>query len=28
VKSEPGRGTTLRLIFARTPAQSLALAAG
>jgi putative PEP-CTERM system histidine kinase len=28
VQSEPGRGTTLRLIFARTPAQSLSLAAG
>jgi putative PEP-CTERM system histidine kinase len=28
VQSEPGRGTTLRLIFARTSAQTLALVAG
>jgi len=28
VLSEPGRGTTLKLIFARTPAQALAQAAG
>jgi signal transduction histidine kinase len=28
VQSEPGRGTSLRLIFARSPAKALALAAG
>ncbi len=28
VQSDPGHGTTLRLVFARTPAQSLSLAAG